>query len=255
MKLIKHVTFFWLLSCSAWAVELTTSAQDLYPKFFLDESGKMKGLLIDIMQAIEKDIPNLKFVGLRGKNIEFDLWERSQKLLEHQKMDALFGIAKSEKRTNKGYIFIETPLYTLNNIFAVRKDDDIQINSLEDVEKLGKNGVILAIPGTASLRFIKNQNYNLLIDSSSEMMMQNFIKLFSGRGRLLFSHDLGILSTIKRGGYKEKIKPLPMIFKSYTHHVAFSNRVDEKIVKKIASSLEKLSQNGELTKIYKEYTE
>ncbi len=244
-----------MLPVGAFAIDLKTSAQDLYPKFFINSSGEMSGLLIDIMKAIENEIPNLKFIGKKTNAIEFAPWKRMQSWLEEGEIDVIFGIGKTEKRIKNGFLFIDIPLYTVNNILAVRGDDDIQVNSFEDIGRLGPKGGILAIPGTATFRFLEKQKYNLKVDDGGQIAGQNFEKLLKRRGRFFFFHDLGILSTIKKEKYKGKIKALPTVFRTYTHHIAFSDKVPQDAIEKVSQVLKKLEQNGELMVIYKKYTE
>ncbi|MCP4673446.1 MAG: transporter substrate-binding domain-containing protein [Desulfobacula sp.] len=213
-RFVFTLVFVLMLPLGAFAINLKTPAQDLYPKFFISSSGEMSGLLIDIMRAIENEVPNLRFIGKKSDDIEFVPWKRMQWWLEKGEIDVIFGIAKTEKRIKKGFIFIDIPLYTVNNIFAVRGDDDLQLNSFEDVEKLGDKGIILAIPGTATFRFLEKQKYNLRVDSGGQTAAQNFKKLLKGRCRFFFFHDLGILSTIKKEKYQGKIKTLPKVFRT-----------------------------------------
>ena len=45
-----------------FGVELKTGAQDAYPKFFLNDAGEMSGLEIDIMRALEQNVPDLRCI-------------------------------------------------------------------------------------------------------------------------------------------------------------------------------------------------
>lgn len=253
-KLIFSLVFVLMVPVGAFAIELKTSAQDLFPKFYVDSSGRMTGINIDIMKAIEKEVPNLKFAGKESDKINFAPWKRTQAWLESGEIDIVFGMSKSKKRLKRGFVFIDTPLYTVKNILAVRSDDNIQINSFGDIEKLGKKGTILVMPGTATYRFLQSQKHKLFIDYSGRIISQNLKKLVKGRGRFFFSHDLGILSTIKVEGYMGKIKTLPNVFRTYYHNAAFSSKVPRNTVEKVGKALKKLEQNGTLKKIYKKYT-
>ncbi len=85
--------FVLMIPVGAFALELKTSAQELFQKFFTDSSGKMSGINIDIMRAIEKEVPDLKFVGKESKDIRFAPWKRIQEWLEEREVDVVFGMS------------------------------------------------------------------------------------------------------------------------------------------------------------------
>ena len=78
-------------------------------------------------------------------------------------------------------------------------------------------------------------------------------KLLADRGRFVYFHDLGLISTIKRDFRHKEIKVLPASFRKYYHYVAFSKKVSPEIIEKISSAISNLSKNGALNRIRAQY--
>ncbi len=243
----------YLYPALTFGIELKTGAQKSYPKFFRNDAGEMSGLEIDIMRVLELNVPNLRFVGRRTQDINFLPWKRQQSELEHGVLDVMFGITKTNTRLKRGFVYIDTPLYTIHNVMAVRADDPVQVNSFEDIAVLGEYGIILALAGAASMRFLEQQDVPLKIDGGAHTVRQNIQKLIAKRGRFFFYHDLGLNAVIKDEGLTEQIKILPTRFRTYTHHMAFSSQVSPDVITQIEDALKNLEANGELKRIFDKY--
>ena len=237
-----------------FGVELKTGAQDAYPKFFLNDAGEMSGLEIDIMRALEQNVPDLRFVGRETPDITFVPWKRQQKELEDGVQDVIFGIVKTDARLKRGFVYIDPPLYTIHNVIAVRADDPVQVDSFDDIAALGENGIILALAGAASKQFLEQQDAPLQIDGGAHTARRNLHKLIGKRGRFFFYQDLGLKAMIKYEGLTEKIKILPAQFRTYTHHMAFSPQVSPDVIAQIEDALKELEANGELQRLFDKYT-
>lgn len=96
-------------------------------------------------------------------------------------------LCKNADRVKCNYLYIDKPLYTVNNVIAVSADESVQINSFEDIVALGDQGVILAVAGTGSLRFLELQNLPLKINASGQRARENLLKLLGNRERFFFS--------------------------------------------------------------------
>jgi ABC-type amino acid transport substrate-binding protein len=246
-----------LLLCPGFTfgIELKTGAQDSYPKFFLNDAGEMSGLEMDILRALEQEVPKLRFTGPKTPEISFVPWKRQQQLLEEGALDVMVGLAKTDARLKRGFAFTETPLYTVHNVMAVRADDPIRVSSFAEIVELGDNGIILALPGTATTRFLDQQPHPLKIDRGALTVRQNLRKLILKRRRFFFYHNLGLNAAIRHGGLTGQVIVLPARFRTYAHHMAFSPHVSTAVISRIENALRKLETNGELQRIYDRYTQ
>ncbi|MDE1464641.1 substrate-binding periplasmic protein [Spartinivicinus poritis] len=227
--------------------ELKTGAQDSAPKYFMN-NGVMTGLCVEIMQAISKENSNIKFSGYN----KFFPFKRIKLNMKKGAFDIFLGFSRNPER-EKIYHFVDTPLYSVKYIMAVKSNDNINIQNFEDIRSLGKNGAILTLFGTADVRFLKSQG-GLTIDDGGFNLSSQFVKLLANRGRLIYYHNIGLAYSIKKEGYTNKIKMLPSVFKTAYHYAAFSKKSPLNHVTAFEETLKKIQSNGVLDEIYNRYT-
>lgn len=248
-RIILLITF---ISCwfpfPSFAIELRTAAQDSAPKYYKTETNHMAGLCVDIIHAIERVDPGIRFNGYQ----EFVPFKRLQRQLEYGELDIFLGLKQTEKRKGK-YIFLDVPLYQLNYVMAARSDDTVQIQTFDDVRSLHENGKILSVFGSAASRFLKKQG-GLIINDGAESPFILLKMLKYERGRFAFYHDLGLQSTINKDGFVDDFKLFPVSFLTYYHYGAFSKNVPVEIITRVNNALETLKASGTLSEIHRKYT-
>ena len=236
-----------LLPLSSYAVNLKTAAQESEPKYTLGADGNMKGLCIDIMQAITKVDPSITFNGQE----KFLPFKRLQVELEKSKLDVFFGFKDSAKRL-KQYNFLQLPLYQINYVVAVKIDDDVNVTSLEDILALEGKGKLLTVSSTGASKFL-DEKAGLIVDDNAKSTKAMLKKLIAGQGRFAFYHDLGLQETVRSEGLGDKVKVLPVTFLTYYHYAAFSKNISADTVKQVENALNKVKSSGELAKIHNKY--
>ncbi len=232
-------------------IEITTAYQESYPKYyrFSDDSTveQINGLCIDIIRAIEETVP-IKITAPIGL-VPF---KRIQQQLANNTITIFVGMAQNDRR-RKQYIFIETPLYAVHHVIAVRAEDTVKIQSFDDIRALAPDNVILTNSGTATERFLQKQD-NLTVDAGGISLQANLKKLLKKRGRFYYFHDLGLLGAITQYDYREKITVLPTSFKKYYHYIALAPNTPQEVVDLIDSAVQQLTASGELARIVAQYT-
>lgn len=253
MKIAKSFILFWIIctiSFSGFAKTIiikTVSQEGFTSKYNLSNKEK-SGICIDIIRAIEKIDPEVKFVGLESS----DVTARIEESLGNGVIDCFFGLARTDERANR-FILLEPPLYSSNQCLFVRNGDSVIINSFDDVKKLGKAGVILVIRGTTQEAYLKSIG-GLIIDNGSVDTVGNLKKLMSDRGRFYYGSDINTIEEINYKVFKKSLKVLPVRFQPSDICIAFSKQSMSKVVVRIQKDLKKLYDSGKLTKIYQKYT-
>lgn len=130
------------------AVVLQTAAQESYPKYYQTENSGMAGVCYDMIEAVQKHDPDIRFKG----HDAFLPFVRIQKYLASGEMDVFFGLKKTESRIKK-YIFSDLPLYSVSYVLVKRSKDDVEIQSFDDVRRLGDGGRIITVLGSAAADF------------------------------------------------------------------------------------------------------
>lgn len=229
------------------ALELKTAAQNSPPKYYLREDGSMGGVCVDILHAIERVDPQLRFSGYE----EFLPFKRLQLYLESGRLDLFCGLKNSPERLDR-YFFSATPLYRLNYVIAARSDDHVDIESLDDIRRLGEQGRILTVFGSAAGRFLKNEGA-LYVNDSAPTPAHVIRTLLAGRGRFAFYHDLGLKNAIESEAAEQRITILPISFSSYHHYTAYSKSMPADLVARLNQALQFLRNDGTMAKIYQKY--
>ncbi len=245
------IVFFVLMMVSSVdGVELKTGYQEnSFPKYVLDQSETLAdatGICVDILAALERDVPDLTFSVTKASPFKRILHE-----LEKGGTDFFCCAARKEEREKKD-IYLDTPVYKCSYIVAVRADDTISVENFDDIRKLAPDNVILTNAGTAAERFLKKQG-GLSIDARGKDIPQNLKKLQAKRGRFYFFHDLGLASTLKRGFQGQGLKVLPASFREYHHYAVFAKHSDPEVVDRVGAALKKLAERGELKAIFEKY--
>jgi polar amino acid transport system substrate-binding protein len=236
---------------AATSIIKTASQEDASPRYTTEktEDGHLivNGLCIDILRAIERVAPDIKF---SGDQIPLPL-RRVQMSLETGDIDVYCGLNKSQER-EKQFIFLEPPLYKVNYKVAVRADDDVQIRSLDDIRKLGENGRILVMNGSDSQ--FKLQSFpGLKIDSDGADQATNLRKLIARRGRFFYRHEQGLRAEIIAQGLSDKIRILPNSLGEEFQYFLISKKAPPEIVNRIRAAIVKIKNTGELARIRAKY--
>ena len=230
---------------------IRTAAQEATePKFVtMQYEGKpvVGGLCIDIMRAIEKVAPDLKFVGDQS-------WEplvRVEAGVANGTLDAACGLLRNAHRKAR-FNYIEPALFPVNYYLAVRVDDDVQVNNWDDVRKLGDEGIILVINGFGMIKRL-NEIGGLTVDSGAMDSRSNLEKLLAGRGRFYIHRSPGIIAEIEKAGMQDKVRLLPTVIHSEKFHMVTSKALAPKTVERMRKAIAQLEKSGELKRLLEKW--
>ncbi|MFZ6656954.1 substrate-binding periplasmic protein [Undibacterium sp. TJN19] len=233
--------------------QIRTAAQESSePKFIattLQGKPAVSGICIDIMRPIEKVDNSMQFV-------DDQQWQPRARIdanMHSGNLDAICGIQRIERHESR-YNFIETPLFSVNYLLAVRADDDIEVFSWDDIRKLGSNGIILTLHGFGIVDILEKLG-GLKIDSGATLSASNLKKLLAGSGRFYCHRSPGIKAEIRKAGLETKVKLLSKLQLSQKFYMGVSKTLSFHDVKKISAALAKLESNGELKKLFEKYQE
>ncbi len=232
-------------------IELRTAAQDSSPKYMALASpeGKQKigGLCTDILRALEKVDPELKFTG----DQKFVPLPRIEMMLEKGEIDVFAGYTKNPERESK-VVFLEPPLYNTRHVMLVRADDPIQLNSFADLSKLGKAEPIMILHGSAGHDILKGIP-GVTIDAESSNLDEMLRRLLSKRRRFIFYTELSLIDAIRRRGLADQVRILPQPFRVTHQHLALSRSLPAEKVERVQKALKKLTDSGELARIWEKH--
>lgn len=240
---------------SAFGVtEVRTAAQDASePKFvaLVDEDGRkaVGGICIDIMRAMERVTPEIRFVGDQN----WQPLKRLEAMVASGNLDAACGLLHGMARETK-FNYIDPPLFPVNYYLVVRADDDVQIENWDDVRKLGNQGIILAINGFGIINRLTEMG-GLKIDSGAYDSKTNLDKLIARRGRFYIHRSPGINAAIRKAGMQGKVKILPTPMHTENFHMVVSKTLPSETVELMRKSIVALEKSGELRRILEKWSD
>lgn len=239
-----------LLSSLLAAETLRTAAQDSSPKFIRNPGGASTGISIEIMQEISRLDPGIRFSG----GNDFLPLKRIEKMLENGEIDVFFGFIRSTER-EKQYVFIDPPLYFVSDVLVARRDDPIDIRHLEELKALGDKGVVLIAKGVSQGDQLKKMD--IQIDDGGRSLETNLQKLVNGRGRFAFQSEIEMKTAIRIGpqAFRDQLRILPARFNTGGRYIAFSRKVPPATISRVQAALDRLEDNGTLSRIYAKYAQ
>lgn len=224
----------------AGEVKLVT---EISPPFEMyDKNGKLTGISIDIVRAIQKEINDTS-------PIKVYPWSRAIKLTKLRKNYALFSTLRTKAR-EKEFKWVG-PIATIELVFFKKTDSNITIHSIEDAKKVGKIGVTSNVANYDILKSMGFRNLDVITTGVDE---QNIKKLIRGRIDLWPALKFNALYNIKKMGLKGKIEPINdvVIFKGDLY-ISFNKNTDDAIIQKWQKALDTLRKRGVIQDIMNKY--
>lgn len=234
---------------AAQPLTLSTACQAGVPLKFAPQNPERPGICIEIAQALQRLEPRLRFSGLERelplKRIESDL--------ASGQIEVFFALLHTPERVALGLQFLEQPLlYALRHVVAVRADDPVQVSTLDDIRRLGRDGQILTAQGTAYPQVLDDVP-GLRVDASSSSNSQLLRMLLAGRGRFVYHGDATLRAQIRADGLDAQIRILPAVFKHDEQRVALAPQLAPEKLALLRSALDKLDKSGELLRLRQRY--
>ncbi|WP_343729912.1 ABC transporter substrate-binding protein [Duganella sp.] len=233
-----------LLAVQGGAVELHTSAHiNTEPKFAAGPGKKVVGLCVDLLRALERADPGMRFVGDQN-------WMPMMRAMTETRagrQDVVCGLAHTAQRAVQ-FVYLQPVLWHIDYVLVARENDDVVVNSWEDVRKLGAQGVVLSDRGMYASHLVESQA-DVTFDSSAASSEHNLKKLLAGRGRFYLHRVQGLDSLLLESGVKPQVRVLPVIMGRVPLYFTVGQHVDTGMAQRMQQGLLTLQKNGELARI------
>lgn len=224
-------------------VELRVAAQEETAPKYVSDGGAAGGLCVDLLRALERAAPELRFVG--GER-----WMPMIRVLSELfagKQDAGCGLARTAER-DKHLIFLEPALLTINFVLVARATDPVDINGWDDVRKLGMSGIVLGNRGLFASGLLASTS-GIHYDTGSSTSSQNLHKLLLGRGRFMILRAQGVNEVLRQAGVADRVRVLPAMMGSTKLYFTLGKHVDDQTTERVRQVLAQLHATGELERI------
>ncbi len=244
----------WAITTAAHAVTvLKTFGQDnAVPKFVRTGSGAggtTTGFCVDALRAIERVNPNLR---IEGEQTLMPAGQIENALATGQ-IDVACGFVRSDARAAR-FTYLEPALFNAKYVLAARADDPVAVDSLDDVRKLGDEGIVLGVHGLSVMGALARES-GLKVDDAGITPEANLRKLLLGRGRFFFYRNPGMRAAIFQAGLGTKIRVLPGTIYTAKLYMLASKRLPKETLEELQRAIGELSRSGELGRIYERWVE
>lgn len=247
VKIMNYSLFFLLLvPMLASSQEILTVSQDnSFFKYDLTSLEK-PGLCREIIDAISIVDPELKFSGL-NKAIPL---ARIEDFLQHSKIDMFFCMLKTDERVKK-FNFIDIPLYTINHVIVSKSNDDILKNKNLNLNEISQLGTILVNKGSALAEDLKHQGVKFQSGAKDDLQILDMLE--KNRGRFYYAQDMTARYVLQKSKLNHKYSIYPQVFKTEQQLIAYSKKLNPKVVLKVTEAIKKLQKQGKLKALYQRY--
>ncbi|KQZ26817.1 hypothetical protein ASD58_14605 [Duganella sp. Root1480D1] len=218
-----------------------TGQESLPPKWIQQDGSASTGVCPDILAAISRIEPRIRFTGLD------DI--RSALVIEQNlrlgNADIACALVSTPLRRHIA-IAIPQPLYISRQRLAAAADDTAEINSLDDLARL--NALVTTSRGAAYIDQLRARG--ITVDDSTGSNVTNLRKILAGHGRYFYMNELTLHWLIREQKLQGKVKLVPAILQEDSMFLWVSKKAPPQAAPLLAAAVRKLSDSGELARIY-----
>jgi polar amino acid transport system substrate-binding protein len=235
-----------LLAGPVMAAQITVrmmAQESIPPKWILDH-GKPRGLCPDLVAAIERVEPRIRFTGYdRGRSLVVieDALARGQAW-------AACGMLDSARRRRVA-LRSQVPVYETRHRLAAVAGDTQVVNNLDDLVRL--KPLINTARGSGYVEEMKARG--IAVDDSTGDNVVNLRKILAGHGRYTYMNELSLTHLIRSQHLEDKVRILPAVFNTAPLYFWVSRKADPALAPMLDKALVRLKASGELARIYEHW--
>ncbi|MGW8391994.1 substrate-binding periplasmic protein [Pseudoduganella sp. HUAS MS19] len=223
-----------------------TGQESLPPKWVQRDGQPSSGVCPDILAAISRIEPRLRFTGLE------DI--RSVLVIEQNlrlgKADIACALVSTPLRRHIAFA-IPQPLYISRQRLAAAANDTAEINSLDDLARL--NPLVTTSRGAAYIDQLRERG--ITVDDSTGSNVTNLKKILAGHVRYFYMNELTLHWLIREMGLQGQVKLMPAVLKEDSMFLWVSKKAPPQAVPMLAAAVKKLNDSGELARIYARWSD
>lgn len=220
---------------------LRVLAQESIPPKWVMRDGHMDGLCPDILAAIEKVEPRIRFSGAD----DYRSVPIIEQALESGAIGAACALLDTDRRQSIARI-VGPPLYSVRHRLAAASGDKVTVRNMDELVKL--KPLITTSRGASYSEQLRG--LGLEVDDSTGDNLVNLKKVAAGHGRFFYMNELTMLWLLRSDQVKGKIRLLPDVLKEEPIYFWMSKKADPAAIDMVQHALLRLQANGELARIY-----
>lgn len=214
-------------------------------KYDPDGGPQRPGLCLEVLRAVERVDPGLRFTGL-------DQWvplKRLERLLAEGQVDAVFCLLKSPER-ERLWRYVPVPLYGIRHVVLQRADDTQRLDNLADLAAASQAKPVLVARGTALARWLQAAEVKVTEVNTEREALQ---MLALGRADVVYGQDINLqrhLADARLGGV---LKFGRTVFHEEAQYLAVRSGLPAATEERLAQALRRLEREGTLRQLADKY--
>ncbi len=225
----------------ATTLTLRVMAQESIPPKWVVSETKMTGVCPDIMAAIERVEPRLRF----SRDPETRSVPFIEQGLENGKIDAACALLDTERRRQVAQV-VGPPLYMVRHRLAARSADPVIVRSMAELLQLKP---LINTQRNASYAD-QLRAHGLQVDDSSGDNTVNLKKIIAGHGRFFYMNELTLSWFMEKEAFRGKVRMLDWVVKEEPIYFHMSKKSPAGAARLVDRALVELREKGELARIY-----
>lgn len=222
----------------------TLGQESIPPKWVARDNGGLDGICPDILAAMEKVEPRLKFTG----HDDFRSVPVIEQGLENGAVQAACALLDSDRRRKIAHQ--SARLYFVKHRLAATMADKATVETIDDLVKL--KPLITTSRGAAYSDQLRQ--LGLEVDDSTGDNVTNLRKIIGGHGRFVYMNELTLVWLIRDQRLQDKVRILPAVLKEEPIYFWISKKTDAHAAQLMQQALHKLQKSGELNRIYERWS-
>jgi ABC-type amino acid transport substrate-binding protein len=237
-----------LLCLSAQAQELslrTVQQSGATVKYDPGGGPARPGLCLEILRAVERVDPGLRFVGLEQ---QVPL-RRVERLLAEGLMDSFFCLLRTPER-EKQWRYVPVPLYTIRHVVLQRADDPRPLTSLAELAAASQRKPVLVSRGSVLAHRLAAADVAVAEVGSEREAMQ---MLALGRADIVYGQDINLQRHLAEARLGDKLKLGRTVFHEEAQYLTVRADLPAAQEERLAQALRRLERDGTLRQLAEKY--
>lgn len=225
---------------------LRVLAQESVPPKWLVNGPTAHGVCPDILAAITRADPRLRFTGMT----DIRSLPRIEEGLATGQVSVACALLDTPRRQAIASI-AGKPLYLVRHRIVSVSADAAAVATLDDLARL--HALVNTPRGSSYAAQLRA--HGIAVDDSTGDNVVNLRKILAGHGRFTYMNELSLAWLMRTEHLDTQLRVLPTVFKEEPIYFWVSRKVDPAVASMLDRTLNQLAASGELGRIYDHWAE
>ncbi|MDN3919694.1 substrate-binding periplasmic protein [Roseateles violae] len=214
-------------------------------KYAAPGEAALPGICMEILRAVERVDPGLRFVGLERRAP----LRRIERMLAQGDLDVFFCLLKTPERAQQ-WRYLPVPLYRVRHMVVQRIDDAQVLRSTADLIASGLKKPVLVSQGTVLQQGLARAG---VVTAEAPSEREALQMLLLGRTDAVYGQDVNLLRNLRESGLGDKLRLSPTVFLEDLQYATVGRQLPADAEQRLTQALQALERDGTLKAIADKY--